>query len=176
MQITDDLVVAFHYTLTDPDGQEIDSSSGGDPLSYLHGRGHIVTGLESQLAGKTSGDHVDAVVSAADGYGEHDPNAMIRAPLNAFPEEHHAQLQPGIQFEGPRADGAEGTMVYRVVKVENEEVFADGNHPLAGVELHFSIDVVEVREATAEELEQGHAMAAVQKQDGCCNDTGCGCD
>ena len=129
----------------------------GAPLAYLHGRGHIVSGLEKQLSGKSAGAHLDVVVSPAEGYGEHDPNAMIRAPLNAFPEEHRAQLQPGVQFEGPRADGAEGTMVYRVVQVENDEVFADANHPLAGVELHFSIDVVSVREATAKELEQGHA-------------------
>ena len=159
MQIADDTIVTFHYTLTDSEGQKIDSSDGGDPLGYLHGRGHIVAGLESQLTGKQAGDHVDAVVSPADGYGAHDPNA-IRAPLNAFPEENRAQLKPGVQFEGPRSDGGEGSMIYRVVSVDEEEVFADGNHPLAGVELHFSIDIVEVRAATADELAQASGAGA----------------
>ena len=87
MQVANDAIVTFHYTLTDSEGQEIDSSVGGDPLGYLHGRGFIVPGLEAQLSGKQAGDHVDAVVSPADGYGVHDPKAMIRAPVNAFPKE-----------------------------------------------------------------------------------------
>ena len=175
MQIANHAVVAFHYTLTDSEGTEIDSSAGGKPLPYLHGRGHIVAGLEAQLAGRSVGDQFEAVVSPAEGYGEHDSNAMIRAPLNAFPQEHRDQLQPGVQFEGSRADGADGTMVYRVAKIENEEVFADGNHPLAGVELHFAIKVVEVRAATAGELAQGHANAPAAQSGDCCDDT-CGCD
>ena len=152
MNIASDAKVSFHYTLQDAEGKTIDSSDGRDPLSYIHGHGQIVGGLESALEGYASGDHVDVVVPAADGYGAFNKDLVVQIALEAFPEEARGQLQPGVQFQGPHPQDEQQGAIYRVVEIQDESVVADANHPLAGVDLHFSVDVVEVAEPTAEEL------------------------
>jgi FKBP-type peptidyl-prolyl cis-trans isomerase SlyD len=151
MQIAQNSVAAFHYTLTDDHGQIIDSSAGRDPLTYLHGSGQIVPGLEKQMEGRSAGDKFSADVAPEEGYGVHHPELMQEVPREAF--QGVEDIQPGMQFQGR---GPQGEINVTVTRVDNDKVFIDGNHPLAGKTLHFAIEVADVREASAEELAHGH--------------------
>lgn len=149
--IADGSVVTMHYTLTAPDGTVLDSSEGRDPLAYLHGANNIVPGLEKQLTGKAKGDKLQADVPAAEGYGERRGPEPVAVPKANFPQD--APLEPGMQFF---AESANGPLPIWIVEVRDSEVVVDGNHPLAGVDLSFAIEVVDVREATADEKAHGH--------------------
>ena len=153
-QVEADKVILIHYTLTDDDGEVLDSSRehGGDPLPYLHGHHNIVPGLESALEGKPVGAQLKVEVEAAEGYGERHDEAPQPVPREAFPE--GAELEPGMSFfvEGP--DGSP-VQVF-VASVEEEVIYLDTNHPLAGKRLHFDVEIVGVREAHPSELEHGH--------------------
>jgi FKBP-type peptidyl-prolyl cis-trans isomerase SlyD len=151
MQIAQNAVAAFHYTLTDDEGQVIDSSKGREPLTYLHGGGQIVPGLEKQMEGRGAGDKFTADVTPEEGYGVHHAELLQEVPREAF--QGVEDIQPGMQFQGR---GPQGEINVTVTKVEDGKVFIDGNHPLAGKTLHFDIEVTNVREATGEELEHGH--------------------
>ncbi|OOG52682.1 peptidylprolyl isomerase [Rhodanobacter sp. B05] len=155
MQIAQNSVAAFHYTLTDDQGQVIDSSAGRDPLTYLHGSGQIVPGLEKQMEGRSAGDKFSAEVAPEEGYGVHHPELMQEVPREAF--QGVEDIQPGMQFQGR---GPQGEINVTVTRVENDKVFIDGNHPLAGKTLHFAIEVADVRAASAEELQHGHVHGA----------------
>ncbi len=155
MQIAEQAVVAFHYTLTDDDGQVIDRSVEHAPLTYLQGAGQIVPGLERQMDGHSPGDQFIAQVRAEEGYGARHPELMQQVPRSAFPGID--EIHPGMQFQGR---SPEGEMSVTVTKVENDTISIDGNHPLAGKTLHFSVEIVDVREATAEEREHGHVHGA----------------
>lgn len=150
MKIANDKIVNIDYTLTSPDGTVLDSSEG-TPLPYLHGKGNIIDGLEKALEGKTAGDHVDVVIAPADGYGERQEDMVQKIERSRF--EGVENIEPGMQFQ---AESPEGIQMIMVVAADEEIVTVDGNHPLAGVELHFSVDIREVRDASAEELEHGH--------------------
>lgn len=143
----------FHYTLTNGEGDRLDSSEGGDPLAYLHGHKNIVPGLEKQLTGKTVGDAFVAEVPPAEGYGERQGPGPQRMPRSAFPE--------GFPFQVGRPFGAqteEGQQIMLwIVGLEEEDVLVDIDHPLAGQTLHFDVNIVGVRDATAAEVEHGHA-------------------
>jgi len=151
MQIAARTVATFHYTLTDDAGKVIDSSSGHDPLAYLHGAGNIVPGLEKALEGRQAGGKFDVVVSPEEGYGE--PNEMLiqTVPREAF--QGVDELEVGMAFQAQTPQGAISVVVS---KIEDGQVTVDGNHPLAGQNLHFAIEVVEVRDASLEELTHGH--------------------
>ncbi|MBE1159771.1 FKBP-type peptidyl-prolyl cis-trans isomerase [Dyella acidiphila] len=151
MQIADNSVVSFHYTLTDDSGQVIDSSEGREPLTYLQGSGQIVQGLEKVMAGRSTGDQFKVDVEAAEGYGVHHPELVQELPRDAF--QGVEDIQPGMQFQG---HGPQGVINVTVTKVDGETVHIDGNHPLAGQTLHFDIEVTDVRAASAEELAHGH--------------------
>jgi FKBP-type peptidyl-prolyl cis-trans isomerase SlyD len=155
MQIAPNSVAAFHYTLTDEQNQVIDSSAGRDPLTYLHGSGQIVPGLEKQMEGRSAGDKFNAEVAPEEGYGAHQPGLMQEVPRDAF--QGVEDIQPGMQFQGR---GPQGEINVTVTGVDDDKVFIDGNHPLAGKTLHFAIEVVDVREASAQELEHGHVHGA----------------
>jgi FKBP-type peptidyl-prolyl cis-trans isomerase SlyD len=156
MNIANNCVVAFHYTLTDDTGTEIDSSKGQEPLAYLHGQGGIIPGLERELTGKTIGDAMKVTVQPADGYGELNPELIQPVPREAF--QGVDQIDVGMQFQ---AQGQGGQMQMVVVKeVTDETVTVDANHPLAGQVLHFDVSIAEVREASEEELEHGHVHGA----------------
>lgn len=155
MQISRNSVAAFHYTLTDDQSQVIDSSTGRDPLTYLHGGGQIVPGLEKQLEGRSAGDKFTADVAPEEGYGVHHPELMQEVPRSAF--QGVEDIQPGMQFQGR---GPQGEINVTVTRVENDKVFIDGNHPLAGKTLHFAIEVTDVRAASEEELAHGHVHGA----------------
>lgn len=155
MQIAQNSVAAFHYTLTDDDGQVIDSSQGREPLAYLHGKGNIVLGLEKQMEGREVGAKFVADVAPEEGYGARQEELMQQVPRAAF--QGVDDIQPGMQFQG---NGPQGPINVTVSKIENDVVFIDANHPLAGKTLHFTIEVTDVRDATAEELEHGHVHGA----------------
>ena len=160
MKITENSVVSFHYTLTDKDGKVIDSSltdkdgkviEGNQPLTYLHGQGQIVPGLENTLAGKVVGDKLDVNVSAEEGYGEHQDFMVQQVPREAF--QGVDDIEVGMQFQ---AQTPQGGMTVTVTAVDETTVTVDGNHPLAGQDLFFAVEVVTVREATEEEISHGH--------------------
>ncbi|MGY0619262.1 FKBP-type peptidyl-prolyl cis-trans isomerase [Lysobacter sp. A378] len=155
MEIEERRVAAFHYTLTNDAGEVIDKSATDAPLAYLHGAGNIVPGLEKALLGKKTGDSLTADVAPEEAYGPRHEGLIQTVPRSAF--EGVESVQPGMQFE---ARTEKGPLLVTVTKVEPEEVVVDGNHPLAGQQLHFAVDVVEVREATEEELNNGHVASA----------------
>lgn len=153
MQITKDKVVSIDYTLTDPQGQVLDSSEGRQPLSYLQGKGNIIAGLERELEGKQSGDQMQVTIAPADAYGERDERLIQAIPREAFSGIEN--IEPGMQFQAQSPTGQRA--VVRVVEVAGDQVTVDANHPLAGVPLTFDITIRDVRDATAEELAHGHA-------------------
>ncbi|KFF49244.1 peptidylprolyl isomerase [Gammaproteobacteria bacterium MFB021] len=151
MQIAQNSVVAFHYTLTNDAGEVLDSSEGRDPLTYLHGAGNIIPGLEKQLEGRTNGDKLTVAVEPNEGYGEVQPALVQEVPRDAF--QGVEEVQPGMQFQ---AQTQEGPLMVTVTKVEGDTVTVDGNHPLAGEKLNFDVEITEVREATEDEVSHGH--------------------
>lgn len=155
MQIAERCVAAFHYTLTNEQGEVIDSSAGREALAYLHGVGNIVAGLEREMTGRSAGDTFNVVVAPEDGYGLRHEGLIQRVPRGAF--QGADVIEPGMQFH---ANGPNGPMTVTVAAVDDETVSVDGNHPLAGQTLYFAIEVVEVREASAEEVMHGHVHGA----------------
>lgn len=151
MQIEQNSVVTLHYTLKDNDGNIIDQSDDGSFL-YLHGAMNIIPGLENALSGKSAGDEISVKVAPEEGYGEKDPQRIQEVPKEMF--DNADEIQPGVQFHAQGPDG--NAVVVTVVEVKDEAVVIDGNHALAGVDLNFEVKVVDVREASAEEVEHGH--------------------
>ncbi len=145
-------VVSIHYTLKDEEGTVIDSSEGADPLTYLHGAGNIIPGLENALVGKTVGESLEVVVEPGQGYGEYQADLLQVVPKQAF--EGVEEIEPGMAFMAQAADGSQRKIVVR--DVEGDDITVDANHELAGVDLHFSVEIMEVREATSEEIDHGH--------------------
>ena len=151
MLIAENHVVEIDYTLKNEKGDVLDSSNGKEPLAYLHGHKNIVAGLESDLLGKTIGDKFKSTVAPAQGYGELNKELMTQVPkaeLAAIPD-----LKPGLTIQG---QSSEGVQIFTVVKIEDETITLDGNHPLAGQTLYFDIEVKNIRTATEEELAHGH--------------------
>lgn len=153
MNIDDKCVVAFHYTLTNADGEQLDSSEGREPLKYLHGANNIVPGLEKEMQGKSAGDKLKVEVSPEDGYGHVNPELVQKVPRSAF--EDAPEIKAGMQFQAQAPDGR--VQLITVKDVSDDEITVDGNHPLAGQTLHFDVAIEEVREATEEEIAHGHA-------------------
>lgn len=150
--IGDNRVVSMHYKLTLDDGAVLDSSQGSDPLSYLHGAGNIVSGLEKALVGKVVGDSLKVTVEPDEGYGEFNADLVQTVPRQAF--QGVESVESGMAFQAQAPDGSVQQIM--VKDVEGDEVTIDANHPLAGVVLHFDVEVVGVREATEEEMAHGH--------------------
>jgi FKBP-type peptidyl-prolyl cis-trans isomerase SlyD len=155
MSIAPDSVVTIHYTLKDDSGAVIDSSAGGEPLAYLHGHGNIVPGLERELTGRSVGDKVSVRVPPADGYGEYDKDLVQSVPRRAL--RGIKDVQPGMHLHTQTEEGPRTVTVTRVV---GDMVTLDGNHPLAGKNLNFDIQIDDVRQATEEELSHGHVHGA----------------
>jgi FKBP-type peptidyl-prolyl cis-trans isomerase SlyD len=151
MQAEKDRVVSFHYHLTDASGEAIDSSREREPLVILFGHGSIIPGLEQAIAGHAAGDRFDVVVPPEQAYGARREDFTQRVAKKYFQDAD--RLKPGMMTVLNTKDG------YRqvsVLKVGSSVVDVDLNHPMAGKTLHFAIEVVEVRDATTEELEHGH--------------------
>ena len=152
MQIIKNTVALIHYTLKNDAGEVIDTSEGSDPLTYLHGAGNIVPGLESELEGKAVGESLEVRVEPADGYGEKVDEMIQTVPRDKMPV--GMELEVGMQLEAQSPEGH--AQVVTIVGLTNTDVTLDGNHPLAGVALNFAVEVIEVRKATEEELSHGH--------------------
>lgn len=140
-------VVTIYYTLKDDADKVIDSSSGGEPLAYLHGHGNIIPGLERELAGKSVGDRLTVRVPAAEGYGEYDRALVQKVPRRAL--KGIANLRVGLRLQA-------GHQAVTVTHIAGDMVTLDGNHPLAGQNLNFDVEIAGVRPATEEELAHGH--------------------
>jgi FKBP-type peptidyl-prolyl cis-trans isomerase SlyD len=148
-------VVTFHYTLRDPGGRALDSSAGSEPITYLEGAGQIIEGLDEQLRTVAAGDKTRVQVPAAKAYGERDAAQVQRVKRAALPVE--GELHVGDQFQ---TDTDRFAPVVTVAAIEGDEVLLDANHPLAGVDLTFEVEIVAARPATAAELQHGHAHGA----------------
>jgi FKBP-type peptidyl-prolyl cis-trans isomerase SlyD len=150
MQIGKEKVVSIHYTLKNNSGTVLDSSIGNQPLNYIQGIGNLIPGMEEGLEGKAKGDKVEIKVSPEKGYGVRDDKMIQKVPRSAFGGQ---EVKKGMQFQ---AGTNNGQQVVTVTDVGLDSITVDGNHPLAGVELNFSVEVLEVRDATKEELDHGH--------------------
>jgi FKBP-type peptidyl-prolyl cis-trans isomerase SlyD len=153
MQVSTGAVVSITYTLTDDEGVTIDSNVGRPALVYLHGHDNIIPGLEKGLEGASAGDNRKVDVAPEDAYGDVDEERIFELAKDEFPDE--LPLEEGMQF---CAETASGEMAITVTEVRDGTVVVDANHPLAGMTLHFDVDITEVREATEEELELGRAV------------------
>jgi FKBP-type peptidyl-prolyl cis-trans isomerase SlyD len=151
MQIAKQKVVTIDYTLTDEQGDVIDTSQGDEPLVYIQGSGSMIPGLEAALEGKSAGDSLKVTIPPEQGYGPRDEELVHVVPRERFPAD--AEISEGMQFE---AQGADGAHEVTVVGVDDKNVTVDANHPLAGMTLAFDVKVIEVRDATADELKHGH--------------------
>jgi FKBP-type peptidyl-prolyl cis-trans isomerase SlyD len=150
MQITSEKVVAIHYTLRDPQGNILDTSDGKDPLHYIHGIGNLIPGMEEGLEGKTKGEKFKIQIAPEKGYGLRNEEYVQQVPVDAF----GGQIpEVGMQFQ---AGNDQGRYIVTVKAVHENMVTVDANHPLAGVELSFDVEVMDVREATSDELSHGH--------------------
>ena len=153
--INKDTVVQFNYTLTNAEGEILDQSRD-QPLVYLHGHHNIIPGLEKQMMGKSAGDTFKVTIAPEDAYGEDVQEAVQEVPRANF--QGVDNIEVGMQFQSQTDDGH--VMLVTVKDVNDEIVVVDGNHPLAGVELTFDVEIVEVRAATADEIAHGHAHGA----------------
>jgi FKBP-type peptidyl-prolyl cis-trans isomerase SlyD len=151
MTIQKNTVVTIEYTLTDETGALIESSDGREPLTYLHGVGNIIPGLETSLEGKSPGETLKVSVPPADAYGEWDQGKIVDIPKTQFSGVDDVQV--GMQFG---VHSSAGEQIVTVTKVEGDNVTVDANHPLAGKTLNFDVKVVGVREPTSDELDHGH--------------------
>ena len=147
MTVANDTVVSIHYTLRDNQGNVLDSSSGRDPLQYIHGRGNLIIGMEEGLEGKSTGDQLDLKIAPEKGYVERNDKLIQKVPKTAFGAQ---KVDKGMQFN------TEKGQVVTITEVGTEDVTVDGNHPLAGVPLNFEVEVVSIREASKDEIEHGH--------------------
>lgn len=160
MKNTENPVVSIHYTLTNKAGEQLDSSIGAEPLSYLHGAGNIIPGLENALAETSVGDKLTVTIEPAEAYGERND-----AQIQTVPREMFAgidTIEVGMQFQ---ADSSNGPAIVTITKVEGDNITIDGNHPLAGEQLTFDVEVMDIRPATETEMEHGHIHGA-----GCSHD------
>jgi FKBP-type peptidyl-prolyl cis-trans isomerase SlyD len=155
MQVADNMAVSIHYTLTNDDGEVLDSSIGDEALVYLHGGGNIISGLEKALHGKVAGDKFNVRIAAEDAYGELVDEMVQVISRDMF--EGIDNIEVGMQFH---ADVSSGPGVVTVVNIEGDDITIDGNHPLAGLALTFDVEVIDVRAATQEDMAHGHIHGA----------------
>ena len=155
MEISKDKVIQFHYTLKDDQGVELETSKAGDPMAYLHGHNNIIKGLESAMEGKQSGESFSVTVEPKDGYGEVKDGMMQRVPVKHMLG--HKRWKKGMAG-WVKTD--HGERQFTVVKVGKFMADVDFNHPLAGKKLTFDVDVLDIREASEEEVAHGHAHGA----------------
>jgi FKBP-type peptidyl-prolyl cis-trans isomerase SlyD len=151
LEITSDAVVYFHYTLRNQDGDELETSRGGEPNAYLHGTNNIITGLEAAMTGKASGDTFSATVEPEQAYGQRQADKTQRVPVKHLL--FKGRLRPGMVVQ---LNTSQGQLPVTVVKAGRHSADVDTNHPLAGETLTFDIEITEVRAATAEEKSHRH--------------------
>ncbi|OUS36732.1 peptidylprolyl isomerase [Oleispira antarctica] len=152
MAIAKDTVVQFHYTLKDADGTVIEASHGNGPMAYLHGHGNIIPGLEEEMLGKEAGAEFIVTVAPEKAYGQRDESAKQRVPMK-----HLQGAKKWKKGMVAHVETEQGQRQVTVIKVGKFMVDVDANHPFAGKELTFEVKVEDVRDATAEEIQHGHA-------------------
>jgi FKBP-type peptidyl-prolyl cis-trans isomerase SlyD len=152
LKISQNSVVTIQYTLTNDLKEVLDRSSAKDPLVYLHGTGSLIPGLEQSLEAHVAGEKLNVTVKPEDGYGVRNDKMLQNVQKSEFPKDE--VLAVGMRFQ---VSGEDGPMVLTVVEIKDEEVIVDANHPLAGVNLHFDVEIMDVRAATENELSHGHA-------------------
>lgn len=155
LMIGQNSVVSMHYTLKNDAGDVLDSSDGKAPMVYLHGANNLIPGLESELTGKTNGATFNASIAPDQAYGEHNEQFIQKISKSMF--QGVESVEVGMSFIAQGEGGAQRQV--RVTAVDGDDVTIDANHPLAGLTLHFDVEVVDVREATAQEIEHGHVHA-----------------
>jgi FKBP-type peptidyl-prolyl cis-trans isomerase SlyD len=154
MQISQDRIVYFDYTLTDDSGKTLDTSVGKRPLGYMHGRHGIILGLEKAMEGKSTGDSFKVSIAPEEAYGPHRPDLTAVIDRKQFTKNQPIVLGAVVTSNGPKGQ----KMQARIAKITPEGILLDGNHPLAGKTLHFEVTVTEVRAAEIEELADGKPM------------------
>lgn len=145
-------VVSLSYVLTNTKGEELDRGTKEEPFVYLQGARQIIAGLEKAMEGLKTGDKKKVTVAPKEGYGEVSEKLRTTVKKDVFPKEF--PVKEGVQFEADLGNGSQG--LFTIKTITGEDVVIDANHPLAGETLHFDVEVLEVREATAEELSHGH--------------------
>ncbi len=154
MKIAANTVVSMHYQVKNNDDEVLDTSEGKQPLVFIHGLGFLIPGLEQELLDKEAGAKFSCTIEPVNAYGERHEGLVQKLPIDVF--DQIEEIHEGMQL---RADTDQGEQSIFITKIEDEFVTVDGNHPLAGVELTFDVEVLEVREATEEEVAHGHVHA-----------------
>lgn len=189
MKISKHAAVTIHYSLSDAQGLLLESSFDAEPMIYIQGTDNLIPGLEAELEGKVVGDKFEATIPAEQAYGEYHEGLKQEVPLVAFGDVE--DIVPGMRFI---AETEMGQRPVQVTEVKDDSVIVDGNHPLAGQSLTFNVEVIAVRETTAEEIAHGHIHAhggscgvghehhndhdhepCDTQKPGCDNNGGCGC-
>ena len=165
MKISENKIASLGYTLKNDDGQILDKADKDNPFLYMHGTGGIIKGLEKALEEKSTSDRFNLIVAPEDGYGDRDANLTEAVPRTMFEGIPDTELVAGAQFHAQTAQGAQ---IISIASVEGDTINIDANHPLAGETLHFEVEVLDVREATEEEIAHGHP----HMEGGCGHDHG----
>lgn len=156
MNISKNTVPSLAYTLKNNDGEVLDQSDKENAFIYLHGHSGVIVGLEKALEGKTASDTLSLEIPPEDAYGERLESSIQEMPLEMFGNIDKSEIHAGAQFH---AETNQGMQIVTVTAVNEETVTIDGNHPMAGLTLHFDIEVLDVRAATEEEIAHGHIHA-----------------
>ncbi|MBO5100026.1 MAG: peptidylprolyl isomerase [Treponema sp.] len=167
MKIESKKMVKINYTLKDAEGNVIDSSEGKEALEYLHGVGMLIPGMERELEGRQVGEKFNAVIEPKNGYGEYNEAYVCDVPRDRF--DTTMEIEVGQQFQ---ADTPTGPMLVKVVKVTEDAITIDSNHELAGKTLYFDVEVLEIRDASEEEIAPYQSTGC----SGSCGSCGCNCD
>ncbi len=162
MKIENDKYVEINYTLKDGSGKVLDSTDGNEPLAFIFGKSSLLPGLEAALEGKIKGNKTNVVIEPEDAYGQRDDSLIQVIEASQF--ENPNEIEPGMQFS---AEDDHGPILLTVLKVDEEGVMVDGNHPLAGITMDFDVEVCEVRDATEEELTPSSSCCGSHGDDGC---------
>jgi len=148
-------VIGFHFTLKDQFGTILENSYAADgrPMLILMGAGNILPAVERHISELPLGARKSFTIPQDQAYGAVDPTLILKIPRSKFPD--GTELTTGFQFQGGEKDG--WPIIYRVTKIEGDDIFADANHELAGLTLHYDVEIIEKRHAAPDEIAHGHA-------------------
>lgn len=148
-------ILGFHFTLKNQFGDILGGTRDSDthPMLVLIGHGNILSAVELQIKDMAVGARKELIISAADAYGEVDETLKMTLRRSQFPE--GTDITEGLRFEGGQRDG--WPVIFRVVKIDGDDIHVDANHELAGMALHYDVEIMEKREASADEIAHGHA-------------------
>ncbi|MCJ7552313.1 MAG: peptidylprolyl isomerase [Ignavibacteriaceae bacterium] len=152
MPLAQNKAITFNYTLKDDEGNILDTTKGSSPFSFLSGNGQILPKLEDEMSGMLLGSKKNVKIDAADAYGEYNEEAVQKVERTNFPKD--VDLQPGMQFVTNSPDGHQ--MPFIISEIKEDDVTIDFNHPLAGKNLEFDVELLDIRDATTEEIAHGH--------------------